>query len=117
METFVRTLIITGVFLGVGTLVTSGGYAQSWSSSPQSQQREAPSVLQQEKTESLPEWAKPQSETNSDRQQRSSSSDMRTKVPGSGPGVPIGGGVVWLVLAGGGYATWKLGFSTSDRKG
>jgi len=74
----------------------------------------------------LPGWAAPaprrsaerkgtQSNRN-DNQPSLSGSTPQARCPTCPPGseVPVDGGLLWLILAGGGYATWKLG---GDRDG
>lgn len=117
MDVSVRALVIVGILLGGGALLTSEGYAQSWQSSPDAQSEQKLPTERESSVERVPEWAEGKQRSSS-RTQPSFENDVSTKNHlGGGDGVPVDGGLLWLVLAGGGYASWKLGLTTRTRRG
>jgi len=105
-------------FLLIFAIGVGGSFATT-----QAQSRESyrtPSVQQERSraqegnaVESVPDWAEPGQGTEQEPAGRSRGrvSDQKgatTQDNHTPPGVPVDGGLIWLALGGGGYATWKL---------
>lgn len=126
MNAFVRIVLIVGVFGGGMGVFQADGYAQSrGASAPEfNSDRQLPTE-RESRVGRVPDWAR-----TSEGQRRSSGTQpsfrngISTKGHnggsggGAGPGstVPVDGGLLWLVLAGGGYAGWKLGLGRKGRE-
>lgn len=68
----------------------------------------------------LPAWAEPREPSRTSPQGENLESGVSAKngpgLPGDPQSTPVDGGLIWLVLAGGGYASWKLGRENDEPK-
>lgn len=109
MKILFRALIVSGLLLGGGGLFSADVSAQSWgSSSLESRSEKRAPADQASSAGQVPDWAESRAQTERSRTQPSLRNDMSPKNHfGGGDGVPVSG-LIWLIGAGGGYATWKL---------
>lgn len=109
MSVSVRALIIVGVLLAGGGLLSAEGYAQSWqSSAPESSAEQKLPTERESNAGQVPDWADTRDQQGRTFQKQPSlRNDVSTKGHNTEPGIPISG-TIWLILTGGGYATWKL---------
>lgn len=106
-----------GLWLGViAVIILVGAEAQAQGFDRQSAQKLERSRYSSENhrrpstsAQNLPDWAEP-STSSPQKPSYGKKSEASTRGPNlpPTPTVPVDGGLLWLVLAGGGYATWKL---------
>lgn len=117
LECRLRTVLglIVGMFV-LASALAGPVQGQTYRASQDRQDRGVSSAPDRERggADALPAWAEPAERPSRGARQGSAggSGGVGTKAvpppPTSPEPVPVDGGLLWLVLAGGGYASWKL---------
>ena len=106
---------VLGLWCGViAVIILVGAEAQAQGFDRQSGQKMERSRYSSENhrspstsAQNLPDWAEPSTPSSPSSSYGEARPKDDTGLPNE-PTVPVDGGLLWLVLAGGGYATWKL---------
>lgn len=107
--------VLIGVVLGFGLVESNAAFAQqrpvvqagTHGNTGPNTQPDRRAYGSGSSVERLPEWARSQPSRKRHSSSEAPTESFRTNDPGR-PGVPVDGGLVWLVVAGVGYAVYRL---------